>query len=267
MDLATGVPPARHGVRALERVRPLGSSLALRPAPGTAWYLRGLGRGLGLVRSAPVSAGDRRSLTFWEVCASAGLRTVAVGWWSSGPWPGAAVVGNEEILARAGGGADVDRLVYEAFGRAAPRGALETLYLPSADILRGDPAGRAKALERVEEFLAERIDERSVLIVIAADSHPPEGGLGRMIVFDRGARPAGKLRIRPEDVAPSILARAGVPVARDLAGRPAAALFANGSLDTATVATYGPRIAAASGRPAVTDKEYLEKLRALGYLQ
>ena len=266
MNLATGVPPGRHGVRVLERVRPLGSSLALRPPLGMTWYLRGVGRALHLVRSAPVSARERRSLAFWEVASSAGLPSVSVGWWSSGPWPGAVVVGNEEILGQAATGGDVDRLALEAFERTTPRGSLETLYLPSLDILRDDATERTRALGRIESFLEEQISLSSVLIVLAADSHPPEGGLGRMIVFDRGAAPQGKLRIRPDDVAPSILARAGIPAAEDLPGRAAAALFAAGSLEASTVPTYGPRLATAPGHTSVTDKEYLDKLRSLGYL-
>ena len=67
-------------------------------------------------------------------------------------------------------------------------------------------------------------------------------------------------------MAPSILARAGIPVAADLPGRPAAALFRRASLETATVPTYGPRVAPAPGPGAATDREYLEKLRSLGYL-
>jgi hypothetical protein len=86
-----------------------------------------------------------------------------------------------------------------------------------------------------------------------------------MVVFD-GALAARTLAIRAEDVAPSILARAGLPVAADLPGRPAGALFSTGTLETATVPTYGARIAPAASRSAVTDREYLEKLKSLGYL-
>jgi len=270
-NLATGVGPERHGVRALERVRPLGSSAALRPPPGMAWYLRGVGRFLGLVKSAPVSAADRRSLTFWEVYAAAGPPALAVGWWSSGPWPGAEVVGNEQVLAGAAGGLDVDRAALRAFREAKAAASLATVYLPSCDILRGEPEARARALGEVEAFLsreaAEAAARGSVLVVLAADSHAPEGGLGRMAVFDPGAAGGVRVHIRPEDVMPSILARAGIPVAEDLPGRPAPALFTPGSLETATVPTYGPRVAPAASRKSVTDKEYLEKLRSLGYLQ
>jgi hypothetical protein len=274
MNLATGAPAEGHGVRALERVRPLGSSLALRPPPGTAWYMRGVGRALGLVKSAPVSAQDRRSLTFWEVYSSAGLPSASVGWWSSGPWPGATVVGNEDVLAQAKAGVDVDRIAIEALRRAAGRGAgaLSTAYLPSADIVRTDAAARLQALGGVEAFLEGQVAEllsstkTIVLIILAVDSHPPEGGLGRMIVFDHGAARGAKVRIRPEDVAPSILARAGIPTAADLPGRAAAVLFDARFLEKATVPSYGPRILIAPGQRTVTDKEYLEKLRSLGYL-
>jgi hypothetical protein len=274
MNLATGVPADRHGVRALERVRPIGSSLALRPPPGTGWYLHGLGRALHLVKSAPVSARDRRSLTFWEVCSSAGLPSASVGWWSSGPWPGASVVGNEEVLARAKTGQDVDRIALEMLRRLTERGAdrLSTVYLPSSDILRADAAARAQALSNIESFLEGQVSELLsrtqvlVLIVLAVDSHPPESGLGRMVVFDRGAARGIKVHIRPEDVAPSILARAGIPAAADLPGRAASALFDGRFLETSIVPSYGPRILMAPGQRTVSDREYLEKLKSLGYL-
>ena len=73
--------------------------------------------------------------------------------------------------------------------------------------------------------------------------------------------------IKPEDVAPSILARAGVPAAADLPGHPLATLFRPGSLETLTVATYGPRVAPPETRAPSTDREYLEKLKSLGYLK
>ena len=106
-----------------------------------------------------------------------------------------------------------------------------------------------------------------VLVVLAADSHPKAAGaLGRMVVFD-GATEPRSVRIRPEDVAPSILARSGVPAPRDLAGAPVAALFAPGSLETLTVASWGPRVVPPAAVRPESDREYLEKLRSLGYLK
>ena len=92
-SLATGEPPERHGVRALERVRPLGSRRALRGAR-SAWpgICAASGRALGLVASAPVSASDRRRLAFWEVASSAGL-----------PVGGRGLVGVRAVAGRGGG--------------------------------------------------------------------------------------------------------------------------------------------------------------------
>ncbi len=280
-DLSTGCPSSRHGVRALERVRPAGSPDALPSPFGTAWYLKRLGLDLSLVSRAPVSVENRRCLAFWEVAASAGLPSLAVGWWASGPWPGATVIDNREILARAAGGLEVDRLAIEQFA-AAKGESVATVYLPGPDILRGDTDKSAAALIRIDGLLGKEIEragrEGSALVVLAVDSHPKPGELtlGRMVVFDgiehpasdftRFARSGMSLRIRPEDVAPSLLARAGVPVARDLPGHPVAALFWEGSLETETISTYGPRVAPAPARSASSDREYLQRLKSLGYL-
>jgi len=271
-DLSTGETPPRHGVRALTRVRPKGSPIGLRPPLGTAWYLRRLGPALRLVSSAPVSASDRRRLAFWEVAASAGLPAAAVGWWASGPWPGAEVVGNEEILAGASDGISADRRAIEA-ARLRRRGGQQvlTVYLPGLDILRDDPnpERRPEALLQLHRYLEEEVSRaiagQGALVILAAESHAAPVSLGRMVVFD-GRLPVKTLAIRPEDVAPSILARAGLPVAADLPGHPVAALFPPGVLETTTVPTYGTRTAPATPRSALTDREYLDKLKSLGYL-
>lgn len=266
-DLATGVPASRHGVRALEWVRPAGL-VPLRPPLPTSWYFRGVGLRLGLVQRAPVSAGERRSLAFWEIAASAGLPTAAVGWWASGPWPGAAVVENREILSRARDGLDVDRFAIAAFEGLAPGRAVAALYLPALDILRDDAALRSAAVSRVLPFLESLVVRAGrgeiALVVLAADSHPAPGALGRMVVFD--GVPPRTVRVRPEDVLPSVLARSGVPVAGDLPGEPVTPLFRPEALERTRVATYGERIAPAAPHRAETDREYLEKLKSLGYL-
>ena len=269
--LATGVPPSRHGVRALARVRPKPSPAPLRPPLGTGWYLRRLGPALGLVVNAPVSSNDRRSLAFWEVAASAGIPSLSVGWWAAGQWPGATVVENRAIFAKARDGVEADRIAISLFETDSQRGyGVETVYLPGPDISRDDPAKFQAAAAQIADFLGPWIEKglrgEVALAVIAADSHSSAGSLGRLFVFD-GARPARTLRIRPENVAPSILARAGIPSARDLAGAPVPALFAPGSTETVTVATYGPRVAPETPLAPERDREYLEKLRSLGYLK
>src|SRR5262249_6889065 len=151
-----GEPASRHAVRALARVRPAGSPVGVRPPLGTAWYLRHLAPSVKLASSAPVSASDRRRLAFWEVAASAGIPSVAVGWWASGPWPGCDVVRNEEVLSRATGGLSADGRALEEFA-ARRRGGLQvaTVYLPGLDILRnaGRSEDRREAVERIHRFL------------------------------------------------------------------------------------------------------------------
>jgi hypothetical protein len=281
-DLSTGCPSSRHGVRALERVRPAGSPDAFPSPFGTRWYLKRLGLDLSLVSLAPVSVEDRRCLAFWEVAASAGLPSLAVGWWASGAWPGATVIDNRQILGRAAGGLDVDRLAIDQF-TAVTGESVATVYLPGPDILRDDADKRAAAVNRIDELLEKEAERASrgegVLVVLAVESHPRPGErtLGRMVVFDGAEHPVSgstrfagsgiSLRVRPEDVAPSLLARAGVPAARDLPGRPVASLFRQGSLETETVSNYGPRVAPAPARSASSDREYLQRLKSLGYLQ
>lgn len=269
--MATGVPAARHGVRALTRVRPAGAPLALRPPWGTSWYLRRLGPMLGLVANAPVSHVDRRSLDFWEVAASAGIPSLSVGWWAAGPWPGATVVENRTVFARAANGEEADVQAIALFEAERAKGAgLATVYLPGSDIARDDPAARQAAAARIADLLATYVKRAArgdlVLVVLAADSHPGKESLARMVVFD-GTPGARKVRLRPEDVAPSILARIGVPAARDIEGRPVPGIFAPGSLEIAEVASWGPRAAPAEAAAPESDAEYLEKLRSLGYLQ
>ena len=206
------------------------------------------------------------------MAASAGLPAAAIGWWASGPWPGADVVSNEEVLGGASDGISVDRRAIEA-ARLRPRGGPQvlTVYLPGLDILRDVPGSprRAEAVARVHRYLEEEVSKavagQQALVILAAESHPAPFSLGRMVVFD-GRLPVRTLAIRPEDVAPSILARAGLPVAADLPGHPVPALFPPGSLETSTVPTYGTRTAPAAPRSAITDREYLEKLKSLGYL-
>ena len=202
-DLATGEPARRHGVRALTRVRPAGSRASLRPPLGTSWYFRRLAPPLRLVANAPVSGADRRCLDFWEVSASAGIPSLAVNWWASAPWPGATVIDNRAVLAKAGSGVDVDRIAAAFFEERPAQGfGVETLYLPGCDIERDDPRARQAVAADTARLLAEAVRraERGelVLIVLAADSHPASAAaLARMVVFDGATRrpsPSGCVR-------------------------------------------------------------------------
>ena len=84
--LATGHPPARHGAVGLESRRvagfegqiPLSRSRAVATVSAVTDLVR-------LTQPAVSSGAERREKAFWEVAASAGLRTAVVNWWTT--WP------------------------------------------------------------------------------------------------------------------------------------------------------------------------------------
>ncbi|HKB70553.1 MAG TPA: hypothetical protein VKH46_06875 [Thermoanaerobaculia bacterium] len=261
--IATGVPPSRHGVAAFERISLFGAA-ALTPPAGTAWLFRGPLRWAGATGRLPVSGAQRRAWTFWEIAARTGVPTVSVNWWASENVPGAAIVENREIALRARNGAEDDAQAIAAFRRLEreTRPRLATVYLPGSDIDRG-PLSRA-AREFVAERAARARSGGEVLWLVADGGR--SGTTGGWALVDPAAVAGGAGRA--EDVAPTAIARLGIPAARDLAGTPRFALFRKGALEGETVATYGDRRSPGRGaEPTETGREYLEKLKSLGYLQ
>jgi tetratricopeptide (TPR) repeat protein len=87
---------------------------------------------------------------------------------------------------------------------------------------------------------------------------------GRGVVAGRRLEKAGLL-----DVAPTVLAALGLPLASELPGRPLRAAFADGALrDVPHIAAYTPPapVALSPHEAAAGDAERIESLRALGYL-
>lgn len=85
--LATGQPVERHGIRALE-----GRQLAgVDGRVGAGSLLTTATDLLRLTRPTIASGEERHVPTFWEVAASAGLRSAVVHWWAT--WPAADAVG------------------------------------------------------------------------------------------------------------------------------------------------------------------------------
>lgn len=81
--IATGQPPERHGVRALEGRQVAGvEGQVAAERPSLLTTATDLVR---LTRPTIVSGDQRRVPTFWEVAARAGLRTAVVHWWAT--WP------------------------------------------------------------------------------------------------------------------------------------------------------------------------------------
>ena len=121
--VATGQPPDVHGVQGLETRRLAGvhGSVAIAQPSPLGRAIRGATDLVRLTRPAIASGSERRSKTFWEVAAEAGLRTVVVNWWAT--WPVAADAGRRAD--RSGNAAA--RARWSARCRAGPRKPLRTL--------------------------------------------------------------------------------------------------------------------------------------------
>ena len=91
--VATGQPPARHGVQGLETRRVAGmlGSLPAREPSTVGRAIRGATDLVRLTQPAIASGTERNAKTFWEVAAEAGLRTAVVNWWAT--WPARAEAG------------------------------------------------------------------------------------------------------------------------------------------------------------------------------
>jgi hypothetical protein len=136
--IATGQPPERHGIRALESREVAG--LAGRLGTDSSWaLLAGATDLLRLTRPAIASGDERLIPAFWEVAARAGFRTAAVHWWATWPAPpdSGIVVSDRAIL------------------RLEHPGTLDAEIAPAAlyDRLQaGWPARRATAIARAERL-------------------------------------------------------------------------------------------------------------------
>lgn len=85
--IATGQPPARHGISALEGRQVAGVEGQLRPTSRAGELFAGASDLVRLTRPAIASGSERRIPTFWEVAARTGLRTSVIHWWAT--WPAA----------------------------------------------------------------------------------------------------------------------------------------------------------------------------------
>jgi hypothetical protein len=165
-------------------------------------------------------------------------------------------------------------------------------YLPGLDLVQHalfgaadggstSPASAAERLEALDEYYvlldtlvapALRIGGDDLLIVMTSPGRAAEPGAGLLLARGRAANP--RLRdgaARPIDVMPTILQALGLPLSRELAGRPLVELF---SADFAKrypvreVSTYGaPAAHRAERRGEPLDQEMIDRLRSLGYVR
>ena len=236
-------PARRHGVRALARVRPRGSPLraaaavrhVLVSARASAPRLR------LVVERARVGRGPAAPRLLGGVGRRPGFRASRSG---GGPRrrgparPSSRIARSSRARATA---SSADRVAIGFFEAAAQRDLRARDRVPAGlrHHARRSRRRAQGAVVAVEALLADWIDRarargECVLVVLAVDSHPgspggarPDGRLRRRrVARDDRAHPRRRTPRRRSSRAP------GVPAAGDLAGKPVAALFSPGSLET-----------------------------------
>lgn len=343
--IATGQPPAVHGVQSLETRRVAGLQGTMTSAESPQPLAAALGAVtdlLRLTRPSTASGTDRRAKTIWEVAADAGLRAAVVNWWATWPATSAGtnppvVISDRATLRLDRGGALDGEIapdeVYErlrtdwpaikreaaadassllppaddpataaALQRSAEVDALQVaiasrlerpsldllaIYLPGLDIAQHTLLGSGDAVS--PSVLAERLDGLrgyylfldgllrkhvagdQMTIVIAEPGRIATITHGLMAVSGSGSATTVQTEARAIDIAPTLLHMLGIPISRELAGRPVLDLFAADLVErfpVRTVATYGRRSAPSGlreGQPL--DREMIERLRSLGYVR
>jgi len=207
------------------------------------------------------------------------------------PWPAGLPADVTSTLLRS---AELDATVLD-LGADPALGPLDllTVYLPGLDIaqhalLQGRDgaalapsamADRIRGLEAYYSFLDAALarwlaalpaENRQVVLVMQPGRvQQPSPGL--LAISGVDAALAQLTDVSPAVVAPTVLTALGVPVASDLAGAAARALFSEefqGRHPVRTVATYGERRRSTqprTGQPL--DQEMIERMRSLGYVR
>jgi hypothetical protein len=339
--IATGVPPERHGISALELRRVTGLEGALAPrASRTATAVAAATDLLQLARPAIASGSLRKVKTFWDVAAEKGLSTAVVNWWATWPATGpSANITDRAILRLEQAGAldaeiwppklydtlrnDWSKLSHEArqiassafstteepnlrsvLTRSAEIDAtvaflglhpavggrdLLAVYFPGLDIAQhalataeSSPAAsvleaRTEGIRQYYFFIGELIQRledggKALLIVV---THPGRvSSAARAAIAAHGwigARGIVGTSAATIDLAPTVLYALGIPVARDLSGKPLTELFNKEFVErhpVRAVDTYGQPSATRAvrgGQPL--DQEMLDRLRSLGYVR
>lgn len=174
---------------------------------------------------------------------------------------------------------------------------LGVLYLPGLDIaqhalLASDQGGallpsraaeRVAALRTYYAFLGDalrdwlRPADADVVMIITQPGRVETPAEGTFVMYTAapnrrvtdvlpGVRDAGAATV--EDVMPTIVRSLGLPLSRELTGKPLAGTVATASLNERTVSTYGrPSVTPTprSGKPL--DQEMIDRLRSLGYIK
>jgi hypothetical protein len=168
--IATAQPPERHGIRALEARQVAGVGGRLLAESPALELLTAATDVLRLTRPAIASGQERVVPAFWEVAATAGLRTAVVHWWATWPAPeGQGVVISDRAILRLEQGGD-------PAGEIAP----DSLY---PELLKGTEARHLRlAMATAHEWPADQADDISKALRRSAELDA--------MVLDLGADPA-----------------------------------------------------------------------------
>jgi hypothetical protein len=141
------------------------------------------------------------------------------------------------------------------------------VYLPALDLAAAGalpPPRLAALVERelgaADELVGELARHASTLVLVL-DPGRRGGGEGRMAILRGGCAAGERPTVDPRQVAALLARAAGLPQSAELPEPPA---FCSWPEPPARIPTYGERRPAAAS--AAAEREYLETLRALGYL-
>jgi predicted AlkP superfamily phosphohydrolase/phosphomutase len=178
----------------------------------------------------------------------------------------------------------IDRVSHRLWGAIEPESHYPEVLFDSAQ-----RAVAAAALRSYYEYtdalvglLAEHYGPDDLVMIVSDHGFESGTGLGFLtgvhetaasldgLVFARGPRIEAapeKRVVSVNDVTPTILAWLGLPIARDMHGRPAPFL-AGDPAAIAQIASYeGAAVDRQADRPSGSEQTMLENLRALGYLE
>jgi hypothetical protein len=204
--IATAQPAERHGIRGLESRQVAGVEGRLRVESPAMALLAAATDVLRLTRPSIASGQERLVPAFWEVAATAGLRTAVVHWWATWPAPEGqgAVISDRAILRLEQGGAPA--------GEIAPASLFEPL-LKSKDArhrrveMAAQTAWPATQDDEVSKTLRRSAELDATVLELAAD--PALGPLDLLTVYLPGLDIAQHALLQGRDgspIAPSAMA-------------------------------------------------------------
>ncbi len=152
--------------------------------------------------------------------------------------------------------------------QAATEARALALYLPAADLAAAGWPGPPEALSELvggelraaDRLLAELAPGMGTIMVVV-DPGRRGGDAGRALVWNGTCAAEARPHLDPRAIAAGLLRGAGLAQSRELPAPPA---FCRWAVAPADVPTYGQR--SESTAPGESGRDYLETLRALGYL-